>query len=112
MVFTGTNFFTTSTYEAKTTFCGIYADTVTVDSETQATATWTLGIPPCGNATPSLTFNTRAETDGRRRLEEAPGAAELLDYASGTTELVNNLTIDSSSAGLSVSWAGGEQLQI
>jgi hypothetical protein len=34
MVFTGTNFVTTSTYAARTTYCGIYADTVTVDSAT------------------------------------------------------------------------------
>jgi hypothetical protein len=94
MVFTGTNFVTTSTYQARTNFCGIYADTVTVDSATQVTATWTLGIPPCGTATPSLTFNT----------------SELLDYASNTTELVNNVAVDSSSAGLKVSWAGGKQL--
>jgi len=96
MVFTGTNFFTATTYEARTTYCGIYADTVSVDSATQVTATWTLGIPPCGTAKPVLTFNT----------------TELLDYASGVADVVNNLTIASSSAGLSISWAGGEQLQI
>ena len=34
MVFTGTNFQTSTTYDAVTTFCGINADTVTVDSAT------------------------------------------------------------------------------
>jgi len=84
MVFTGTNFFTSATYDAITTFCGIYADTVTVDSATQVTATWTLGIPPCGTVSPVLYFNT----------------TELLDYASGVTDVVNDLNIVSSSAGL------------
>lgn len=91
MVFTGTNFVTTSTFQARTTYCGIYADTVTVDSATQVTATWTLGIPPCGTATPILSFNT----------------SELIDYANGMTELVNDANIVSSSAGLTVSWQGG-----
>jgi len=85
MVFTGTNFFTnTSTHDAITTFCGISADTVAVDSATQVTATWSLGIPPCGTVSPVLYFNT----------------TELLDYASGVTDVVNDLNIVSSSAGL------------
>lgn len=92
MVFTGTNFVTTAAYQARTTYCGIYADTVTVDSATQVTATWTLGIPPCGTSTPVLSFNT----------------SELIDYANGMTELVNDVNIASSSAGLTVSWQGGK----
>jgi hypothetical protein len=93
MVFTGTNFPTT-TYTANTTYCGIYADTTTVDSATQVTAVWTLGIPPCGTLKPVLTFST----------------TELIDYASNATDVKNDLAIAGSSAGLSVSWSGGQQL--
>lgn len=56
MVFTGTGFYT-STYTANATFCNVYPDTLVVDSPTQVTAKWTLGIPPCGPATPALSFS-------------------------------------------------------
>ena len=93
LVFTGTNF-PTSSYDGKVVFCTIAADTVVIDSATQVTATWTLGIPPCGTMMPVLSFNT----------------STLIDYASGITDVVNSLSLDSSSAGLQVSWSGGEQL--
>jgi hypothetical protein len=96
MVFTGANFPTATTFAGNTTYCGIYADTTTVNSATEVSAVWTLGIPPCGNSTPVLTFTK----------------ADLVDYASNVPAVVNNLVMASTSAGLSVSWAGGQQLQV
>lgn len=49
IVFTGTNFFTAD-YVANVSYGGADADTVTVDTATQVTATWTLGMPPLGEA--------------------------------------------------------------
>lgn len=45
IVFTGTNFFTTG-YNANASYGGFFADTIVIDSATQATATWDLGFPP------------------------------------------------------------------
>jgi len=44
-VFTGTDFDFSTDYSAIATFEGIQADSVVVDSATQATATYTLGVP-------------------------------------------------------------------
>jgi len=45
MVFTGKNFPTSGYASSTTTFAGVAADTVVVDSATQITATWTTGTP-------------------------------------------------------------------
>ena len=42
--FTGTSFIQ-SGYTANATFGGVFADSVTVNSDTSATATWTKGVP-------------------------------------------------------------------
>jgi hypothetical protein len=57
IIFTGTNFYTAG-YLANSSYGGAYADSVTIDSATQATATWTYGLPPLGaDEKPSLWFN-------------------------------------------------------
>ena len=43
-MFTGVNFLS-SGYSVSASYNGIKADTVTVDSATQVTATWNLGVP-------------------------------------------------------------------
>lgn len=54
IVFTGINFIT-SGYTGRATFMGIAATSVTIDSATQATATWTDGVPTTSSeATPEL----------------------------------------------------------
>jgi hypothetical protein len=45
IVFTGTDFDFSSEYSPLASFAGIQADSVVVDSATQATATYTLGVP-------------------------------------------------------------------
>lgn len=49
IVFTGTGFFT-SNYLARASYGGSHADSVTIDSATQATATWNFGLPPLNEA--------------------------------------------------------------
>jgi hypothetical protein len=44
MIFTGTNFFTAD-YTASVTYISLNAATVTIDSDSQVTATWTYGVP-------------------------------------------------------------------
>lgn len=43
IVFSGTNFLTS--FSGFASFAGIEADSVTIDSDSQATATWNLGVP-------------------------------------------------------------------
>lgn len=54
IVFTGTNFDITD-FTASATFAGISADSVVIDSATQATASFNLGVP-FANESPVLTF--------------------------------------------------------
>jgi hypothetical protein len=55
------NFFT-SGYTGKVKFMGVAAASVTIDSATQATATWTDGVPTTSSETaPELTF-TKADS--------------------------------------------------
>jgi hypothetical protein len=62
IVFTGTDFITTGF--ANASFAGVAADSVVVDSATQATATWTLGVPLNSNASkPILSFTNDAKTE-------------------------------------------------
>lgn len=59
IVFTGTDFITTG--NASASFAGVAANSVVVDSATQATATWTLGVPLNSNASkPVLSFTNDA----------------------------------------------------
>jgi len=47
IVFEGNNFFT-SGHTANASYAGIYADQISIESSSKATATWTLGFPPLG----------------------------------------------------------------
>ena len=95
VVFTGTNFFTTG-YSALATFHGIAADTVTVDSATQVTATWTHGLPLVATpAIPALGF--QHTTDGFVYNASQTGAQPV----------ANALSLVSSTSSPSCSFAGG-----
>lgn len=97
-MFKGSNFFTRG-YTANSSYAGIFADQVTIDSATQVTATWALGIPPLGQEiVPSLWFN---ET-----------GAEVRHYANISSSVSKPLTLASGYTGLSCSFAGGCNLQI
>jgi hypothetical protein len=55
--FVGTGF-SIQGYTANATFGGVYANTITVDSDTKATAKWTKGVPVVAEAsTPTLFFS-------------------------------------------------------
>jgi hypothetical protein len=47
IVFSGTDFFTAD-YVANASYGGAHADSITIDSAGQVTATWTFGLPPLG----------------------------------------------------------------
>jgi hypothetical protein len=86
IVFTGTNFFTTD-FNAHAAYSDVPADTVVVDSATQVTATWTMGIPPMGtDVIPDLWFNS---TSG-----------EIVHMASISAVLNKALDVTSSSSSL------------
>lgn len=98
IVFTGTDFFT-SGYTANSSYSGIYADSVVIDSATQATATWDLGFPPVGQAVvPALWFD---ET-----------SSNITHYASITANITKTLAVTAGYSGLSCSFAGGCNLQL
>lgn len=98
MVFTGSNFFT-SGYTANASYGGIFADQVSIDSATQATATWNLGFPPLGNATvPVLLFNE--------------SGTDAIHYANISSNITKTLTVASAYTGLTCSFAGGCNLEV
>ena len=94
LVFTGSNFFT-SDYSAGASFMAVEADSVTIDSDTQATATWSLGVPTTSSdsAEPGLWFVKDGSTETHFAISEAVHT--------------NALTVASSSSGLECSFAGG-----
>jgi hypothetical protein len=58
--FTGTSF-QISGYTANATFGGVYADSVTVASDTSAVATWTKGVPVVKEATAPVLFFSKMD---------------------------------------------------
>jgi hypothetical protein len=94
LVFTGLNFFT-SDYSAAATFMDVEADSVTIDSDTQVTATWSKGVPTTSSDSeePGLWFVKDASTETH--------------FAISTAVHTNALTVASSSSGLECSFAGG-----
>ena len=58
--FTGTSF-QISGYTANATFGGVYADSVTVASDTSAVATWTKGVPVVKEATAPVLFFSKKD---------------------------------------------------
>jgi hypothetical protein len=103
VVFTGTNFFT-SGYNAHVEYGGAEADTVTIDSATQVTATWTYGMPPVGESLiPALWFNsTSSET-----IHIA-----YHDTSDRTLNITKTLGSATGPTGLQCSFAGGCLLEV
>jgi hypothetical protein len=101
ITFTGSSF-PTSGYNNKAKFNGVEADSVTVNSDTTAVATWNLGVPITNTAAvPELRFESQTNL----------GSALIANP--NTVTLTNPLTISSSNAAsLSCSFAGGCNLQI
>ena len=90
IVFAGTNF-DIADFSASASFAGITADSVVVDSATQATATFTLGVPVVStDQYPELVFNKSA----------------LIYHAPSAAVLANALSVSSSLSGLQCSFAG------
>lgn len=87
LVFTGLNFFV-SDYSAGASFMDIEADSVTIDSDVQVTATWDKGVPTTSSdsAAPGLWF----VKDG----------SDETHFAISTAVHTNALTVGSSSSGL------------
>lgn len=87
---TGINFFTSS-YTAKFSYAGVTADSVTIDSATQVTATFTNGVPLSYATLPVLWFES--STDAH--------------WAINTVTLVNNPTVSGLNDNVECSFAGG-----
>lgn len=97
IVFSGTNFLTS--FSGFASFAGVSADSVTIDSATQATATWDLGVP-IGDEAPVLQFV----------LEDATWESHYADM--GTANVFQALDVTSSSSSLECSFNGGCYLEI
>lgn len=76
------------------------ANAVTIDSDTQATAIWTYGLPPLGvEVVPELWFNNRSEIH----------IASYNDTSLNLTKQMGNAT---ASTGVQCSFAGGCHLEV
>lgn len=93
IVFTGTNFYTTG-YAANSSYGGAYADSISIDSATQVTATWTYGLPPMTDALMPLLWFNETGTDVRH-------------YANISSTLSKTLTVTGADSTLTCSFAGG-----
>lgn len=89
---TGTDF-DISGFTASVEFAGVIADSVTIDSATQATATFTWGVP-IGTGSPLITFDSDTETYSKF-------------WSNGESEYTNALAVTDSTSGLECSFAGG-----
>lgn len=89
---TGTEF-DISGFTASVEFAGVIADSVTIDSATQATATFTWGVP-IGTGSPLITFDSDTETYSKF-------------WSNGESEYTNALAATDSTSGLTCSFAGG-----
>jgi len=89
---TGTDF-DISGFTASVEFAGVIADSVTIDSATQATATFTWGVP-IGTGSPLITFDSDTETYSKF-------------WSNGESEYTNALAATDSTSGLTCSFAGG-----
>jgi hypothetical protein len=103
IVFAGTGFFT-SDYVANASYGGANADTVTVDSATQVTATWTYGMPPLGEALiPKLWFNSTTSDTIHIAYHDTSDSA---------LKVTKTLGAASAPASFECSFAGGCQLEV
>jgi hypothetical protein len=93
-VFTGTNF-DIADFTASATFAGISADSVVIDSATQATASFNLGVP-IANESPVLAFTKDS----------------VIHYAPSASSVTQELLVASSSSGFECSFAGGCEFEV
>jgi hypothetical protein len=99
-VFTGTAFDFSSDYTPSAEFADIAADSVTVNSATSTTATFTLGVPFGDDITPDLAFTKTGSTEK---------VFAIVDRASSLT---NALSVSSSTNSLACSFAGGCEYEV
>jgi hypothetical protein len=98
IVFTGTSFYTAG-YTANASYGGAFADTITIDSATQVTATWNYGLPPLdADEQPVLWFDQTG--------------SDVRHYANISQSLNLTLTVTSATQGLSCSFAGGCEIEV
>lgn len=96
IVFSGSNFLT-SNFKALTALAGVNADSVSIDSDSQVTATFTKGVPPLSkDSIPELKFET---TETAKK--------SLTHYSVISSTVTNALAITSTSTDLTCSYAGG-----
>ena len=98
--FTGTSFDFSSDYTPSAEFSGIPADSVTVNSATSTTATFTLGVPFATNVAPALSFKKSGSSE------------KVFAIVDRATSLTNALSVSSSTTGLTCSFAGGCEYEI
>lgn len=100
-MFTGINFPTAGAV-ATAAFNGIEADVITIDSATQVTAHWNLGVPFSGTTaiSPVLRF-----TDNSLQIT-------TVAIAQSTSTLTNSYAATGSTVGLACSFAGGCKLGV
>ena len=98
VVFIGTDFKTTG-FSGLASFNGISASAVNVDSNTQATATWALGVPIVASTTkPELRFK---QDDSK-----------VVYNANMLAEFSNIFALTSTTQGLTCSYAGGCEYEV
>jgi hypothetical protein len=97
IVFSGTNFLTD--FSGFASYAGVKADSVSIDSDSQATATWNLGVP-IGDELPVLQFV----------LEDDTWESHYADM--GYAYVYQSLEVTSSSTYLECSYNGGCYLEV
>jgi hypothetical protein len=85
--FSGSNFFA-SGYTAVAKYCGATADSVSIDSATQVTATWTKGVPPCLVPAPAAATKDPARRLAADELLADPKTIPSLDFVQTSTGIV------------------------
>ena len=95
LVLTGSGFqFSTADTTANVSYAGVQADSVTVDSDTQVTATFNMGVPLGTDVKPRITFYNTTNP-------------YVEYYSDSVNALSNSLTVETSTSGLQCSFAGG-----
>lgn len=102
IVVTGSGYEFSDDHEAIFTFAGVPADSITIDSDTQMTVTYLLGVP-LGSESPRIEF----VHDGDDYYESYDN-----DEYDVNPELVNELEVTASTSGLQCSFAGGCEYEV
>ena len=93
--FTGSNFFA-SAYTAVAKYCGATADSVSIDSATQVTATWTKGVPPCQASVAPATEAKGSDADPApvdKPVQTDPKTIPSLDFVQTSSGIVYSAQI-------------------